>query len=111
MGRNQEAVLDSLGSIISTTWNCHVFDGWEEFDSYLNSTKKPRLKTEKFTHYGNIFNCYDSYNYQSEFIPNEEENYLYLKHKSEIGSVAYIQDKLKKYYDLSMPEGYMIRTK
>ena len=107
---NMQHELDSLGSIISTTWNCHVFDSWEEFDKYLNSTKKPRLKVEKFTHYGNIFNCYDSYNYQSEFIPNEDEDYLYLEHKSEVGTIAYIQDKLKKYYDLSMPDGYRRRT-
>ena len=55
---------------------------------------------------GNIFKCYDSYNYQSEFIPDESEDYVYLEHKSEVGSVAYICDKLKKFYSFNMPDGY-----
>ena len=99
---------DSMGNIISTTWYCHVFEKWEDFDVYLNGGKK-KPKIEKFYHYGNIFNSYDSYNYQSEFIPNEDDDYLYLKHKSEVGTVAYIEDKLKQYYDFSMPEGYRRR--
>ncbi len=101
--------LDNMGNIISTTWNCHVFEKWEEFDVYLNGNGKKKPKIQKFYHYGNIFNSYDSYNYQSEFIPNEESDYLYLKHKSEVGTVAYIEDKLRQYYDFSMPDGYRRR--
>ena len=103
---NMEHTYNSLGSIVSTTWNCHEFSSWEEFDKYLNSSKKPKIKTLKYYHYGNIFESYDSYNYQSEFIPSEEDNYIYLKHKGEVGTIAYIEDKLKKFYDFSMPTGY-----
>ena len=99
---------DFLGSVTSTTWNCHIFDCWEDFDKYLNGNlKKPKI--ERVTHYGDIFKCYDSYSYQSEFIPSEEDDFIYLKHKNEVGTIAYIQDKLKRYYDFSMPEGYRKR--
>ncbi len=102
---------DFLGNIISTTWECHIFDCWEDFDLYLNNPKKSRVKTEKFVHIGNIFKCYDSYNYQSEFMPEENEDYTYLKHKSEVGSVSYILSKLSKFYSFAMPENYRRREK
>ena len=101
-----EHELDSLGNIISTTWNCHVFDSWEEYETQLNTTKKKKLPIEKFTNYGNIFNCYDSYTYQSEFLPYGSNNYLYLQHKSEVGVIDNVDKNLKKYYELSMPTGY-----
>ena len=101
-----EHEYNSVGSIVSTTWYCHEFSNWEEFDNYLNSTKKTKIKTVKYNHYGNIFESYNSYNYQSEFIPSEDDDYIYLAHKGEVGTVAYIQDKLKNFYDFSMPTGY-----
>ena len=96
---------NSQGSIVSTTWVCHEFEGWEDFDKYLNGTTR-RAKTVRFTNTGNIFSGYDSCNYASEFVPDEREDYIYLKHKNEVGTVAYIQDKLKKFYNFSMPDGY-----
>lgn len=103
-----EHETDSLGSIISTTWTCHEFSNWEEFDKYLNGNVK-KVKTIKYSNFGNIFNCYDSYNYQTEFIPNEESDYLYLKHKNEVGTVAYIEERLKQYYSFGIPDGYRRR--
>ena len=105
---NMEHKYDYLGSVTSTTWNCHIFDCWEDFDKYLNGVNK-KAKSVEFTNFGDIFKCYDSYSYASEFIPSEKEDFIYLKHKNEVGSVAYVLNKLKKYYDFSMPEGYRRR--
>lgn len=100
---------NSQGGIVKTVWRCHVFDCWEDFDNYLNHSSSTKSKNVYFEHVGNIFNCYDSYSYESEFIPSEREDYLYLEHKNQVGTVAYIQSKLKQYYDFSIPKGYRKR--
>lgn len=100
-----EHEYNSQGFIAGTTWTCHEFDNWETFDSYLNG-KKVKVNTVKHVYRGNIFKTYNSYAYQSEFFPDEENDFLYLEHKGQVGSVAYVQEKLRKYYEFSMPDGY-----
>lgn len=104
-----EHSYNSFGFITGTKWYCNKFDSWEDFDVYLTSGKKT-ANVVTFENRGNIFNCYNSYAYADEFVPGVREDYTYLEHKSEVGSIGDLNAKLRQYYKFDMPDNYRKRS-
>lgn len=94
--------FNAFGGIVSTEWTCHKWENNVDVERYLSDGKK-NYEVVKFNYHGNIFNCYDSYNYKDKFLPDKDDNFSYLTH---VDDVSLVSEKLRPLYDFSEPENY-----
>ena len=67
-----------LGLVLRSKWDCLEFDSWQEYEHYLNSGSLSSLgKMTTYSHEGNIFSCYSSYENFPAFYKNCENCSLY----------------------------------
>lgn len=93
---------NAFGGIVSTEWTCHKWENNVDVEKYLGDGKKNYEKV-KFTYQGDIFECYDSYNYKDKFLPPKGKNFTYLEHVDDISEV---KEDLRPLYDFSEPKEY-----
>jgi hypothetical protein len=98
-------VTDEMGRITSTTWYTREFTSWVEFENYLTTGEKTYTEKE-YNNVGNIFDCFDSYNYFQSFIPDEKHNFNYLNFNPEK-----VSEEDKKFYMAGEPDGYRTKPK
>lgn len=91
-----------LDDIIGLTWKCKEFSEYKDVDNFIEK-KEANYQDVTFTHKGNIFNFYDSFNNKDKFIPDEGEDFSFLIH----GAERSLENS--RFYDFNIPKGY--RTK
>ncbi len=102
--QGMEHIVNESGKLVGTIFHCREFNAWLECEQYITTGTKT-YEESKYEHRGNIFDCFDSYTYFEEFLPQDGQdfNLMTFKTKSE-------QEKLtleeRKFYDFSEPEGY-----
>lgn len=94
-----EHETDFAGRILSSKFYCREFLCWSDTEIYLESGAETYTPTV-YENRGNIFNCFDSFNYFDEFVPPEGKDFDYLPYlsKSERGN--------NQFYKLSEPKEY-----
>lgn len=99
----------SFGKIESSTWFCREFDSWLQVEEYLESGKQNYVETTY--HYdGDIFECFDSHAYFSEFLPPDDKNFTYLRHLDG-ERLCDVPDQYRKFYEWAEPEEYRTEKK
>lgn len=97
-----ENTLNSVGDVTRSLFRCHEFGCWRDVAQYLETGAKT-YKDIVFVNEGNIFECFDSYNYFDEFLPGEEGDFKFLPFLS-VAEVKKSPDAM--FYGLSEPEAY-----
>lgn len=94
-----EHEYNAFGDISKSVWKCREFDNWLAVEEYLNTGAGNYVETE-YTYEGNIFDCYNSFNYFNDFMPRETKNedFSYLKFKNDGDGSAF--------YNRGEPNGY-----
>lgn len=93
---------DFAGRITQTVFTCREFDCWRDVAQYLETGAKT-YKVVKFVNEGDIFRCFDSFNYFNEFLPDEGNDFKYLPFLSRFEAK---NSTNSIYYDLSEPKLY-----
>lgn len=94
--------INEFGGIVSTEWDCREWKDSADCERYL-STGVENFKKVIYGYNGNIFDCYDSYNYKDKFLPPVGKNFTYLSHVDNVNDVS---EKLLHFYDFSEPLKY-----
>lgn len=97
-----ENTLNSVGDVTRSVFRCREFGCWRDVAQYLETGAKTYRDTV-FIHDGNIFDCFDSFNYFSEFLPGEDADFNYLPFRSRAESAGRAD---AAYYNISEPEAY-----
>lgn len=97
-----ENTFNSVGDVTRSVFRCREFGCWRDVAQYLETGAKT-YKDTVFIHHGNIFDCFDSFNYFSEFLPGEDADFKYLPFRSRAEATG---DPDAAYYNLSEPEAY-----
>ena len=97
-----ENTLNSVGDVTRSVFRCREFGCWRDVAQYLETGAKT-YKDTVFIHDGNIFDCFDSFNYFSEFLPGEDADFKYLPFRSRAEAAG---SSDAAYYNLSEPEAY-----
>lgn len=66
---------DHYGRLIKTVWNCLEFSGVRQYARYKDSGNAKIAVKKAYTHYGNIYNCVDSYSGKEYFYYGMTGNY------------------------------------
>ena len=61
-----ENTFNSVGDVTRSVFRCREFSCWRDVAQYLETGAKT-YKDTVFIHDGNIFDCFDSFNYFSDF--------------------------------------------
>ena len=79
--QGMEHTRDKLGRIIHTVWRCREFSNWQAYEDYLN-TGAVTYKETSYENDGNIFDCYDSFSFFENYLPEDVpgKDISYLKH-------------------------------
>ena len=59
--QNKRDFYDHYGRLVKTVWNCYEFSGVRQYARYKDSGNEREAVKTAYTHYGNIYNCVDSY--------------------------------------------------
>ena len=97
-----ENTLNSVGDVTRSVFRCREFGCWRDVAQYLETGTKT-YKDTVFIHDGNIFDCFDSFNYFSEFLPGEDADFKYLPFRSRAEAAG---SSDAAYYNISEPEAY-----
>ena len=97
-----ENTLNSVGDVTRSVFRCREFGCWRDVAQYLETGAKT-YKDTVFIHDGNIFDCFDSFNYFSEFLPGEDADFKYLPFRSRAEAAG---SSDAAYYNISEPEAY-----
>ncbi len=97
-----ENMLNSVGDVTRSVFRCREFGCWRDVAQYLETGAKT-YKDTVFIYDGNIFDCFDSFNYFSEFLPGEDSDFKYLPFRSGAETAG---SQYAEYYNLSEPEAY-----
>ena len=104
--QGMEHVRDELGSIVRSEWHCREFGDWVSFEDYLNTGAATYNETV-YAYEGNIFDCYDSFGFFENYLPDDVDgkDILYLKHltRTEAGNVG---DDIADFYRRGEPAAY-----
>lgn len=76
-----ENKLDKVGEVERTTWHCREFPNIKAYDAYIDKNAVT-YEEKTYVYNGNIFECYDSKQCKSDFIPPKGTDFKYLKHLS-----------------------------
>ncbi len=99
-----ETSQDKYGRTVKTEFVCREFDNNLMVEEYLTTGKK-NYKAVRFTYNGDIFRCFDSFNYFKEFVPKEEEDFKLLPFMP-MDEVKAKTGENAKYYDIQEPAAY-----
>lgn len=95
---------NTFGGIGASKWTCREFDDWNAVEDYIavkERDRTPGMYTQtEYSFRGNIFNCYDSFNYFDDFLPKKDFNYLKLSQSKEYSGEE------KKYFETGEPNGF-----
>ena len=104
--QDMENTKNSADVVTRSVWHCREFENWLACEQYL-ATGEKTYKETAYVNEGNIFDCFDSFNYFSEFLPPEGEDFKFLPFRSRF--VAEVcSDKI--YYDFSEPKGFRSKS-
>ena len=93
-----ENELDIIGRVTKTTWHCHEFENLKAYD------ENRYIETE-YEYLGNIFECYNSKQCRSDFIPPKGMDFKYLKHLSNI-EISKLPPEEAALYSMNEPEWF-----
>ena len=104
--QGMEHTRDQLGRITRTVWHCREFGNWIDFEDYLN-TGADTYKETTYSYVGNIFDCYDSFSFFENYLPEDVagNDICYLKHLSR-AEARYIGADKAEFYKGGEPVGY-----
>lgn len=97
-----ENTINVVGDIVRSVFHCREFSCWRDVAQYIDTGAKT-YKDAVFINDGNIFDCFDSFNCFSEFLPGEDADFKYLPFRSR-AEAAGSQDE--RYYNIAEPEAY-----
>lgn len=104
--QSQEHEKNCLGQIIKTTWRCREFEGEKAYLAYVDSKGSlNNYTTTEYTHFGNIFEYYNSQGCQKEFIPREGDDFSLLEQPGKV-NVQALPEEIAKFYNLSEPKNW-----
>lgn len=73
--QDKKDYYDFHGRLVKTVWHCYEFTGVRQYARYKDSGNvREAVKTE-YTHYGNIYNCLDSFSGKEYFYNGMTGNY------------------------------------
>lgn len=96
---------DKYGQTVRTEFHCREFENNVAVEEYLSTGSKKTYTSTKYTYNGDIFRCFDSFNYFNEFVPKGDCDFTLLpfadmnEEKEKGGENA-------RYYDFNEPAGY-----
>ncbi len=104
--QGMEHTCDKLGRITRTVWHCREFGNWIDFEDYLN-TGADTYKETSYTYDGNIFDCYDSFSFFENYLPEDVagNDICYLKHLSR-AEARFIGADKAEFYKSGEPVAY-----
>ena len=73
--QNRRDFYDHYGRLVKTVWNCYEFSGVRQYARYKDSGNEREAVKTAYTHYGNIYNCVDSYSGKEYFYNGMTGNY------------------------------------
>ena len=73
--QNKRDFYDHYGRLVKTVWNCYEFSGVRQYARYKDSGNEREAVKTACTHYGNIYNCVDSYSGKEYFYNGMTGNY------------------------------------
>lgn len=73
--QNKRDFYDHYGRLVKTVWNCYEFSGVRQYARYKDSGNEREAVKTAYTHYGNIYNCVDSYSGKEYFYNGMTGNY------------------------------------
>lgn len=108
--QGMEHTRDKLGRITRTVWHCREFGNWIDFEDYLN-TGANTYKETSYTYDGNIFDCYDSFSFFENYLPEDvaDNDICYLKHLSR-AEARFIGADKAEFYKSGEPVAYRTAT-
>lgn len=95
---------DDMGRIIKTVFKCHEFNSWVDTNDYL-TTGAETYKVTEYTNEGNIFECFDSFNFFENFLPPDGKNFNYLEYKT-IAEMKDLPEGIAQFYNRAEPLAY-----
>jgi hypothetical protein len=106
---DMEHETDFSGGIAKTVFHCREFDGWRAVEGYLDGAEG--MYTEKmFVNDGDIFRCFNSFNYFDEFLPQAGKDFSYLPFLNRAERED-LKGENREFYDQNEPKGYRSETK
>ncbi len=108
--QGMEHTRDKLGRITRTVWHCREFGNWIDFEDYLN-TGADTYKETTYSYDGNIFDCYDSFSFFENYLPEDVagNDICYLKHLSR-AEARFIGADKAEFYKSGEPVAYRTAT-
>lgn len=73
--QNKKDYYDHYGRLVKTVWNCYEFAGVRQYARYKDSGNVKEAVKNTYTHYGNIYNCVDSYRGKEYFYNGMTGNF------------------------------------
>lgn len=102
----QERETDAVKRIVKTTWFCREFEGVKEYLQYIDSNGNAKnYKETTYTHVGNIFKYYNSFECSKEFIPADGKDFSLLEQPSKI-DLKKLPPDVAKFYNTAEPKDW-----
>lgn len=101
-----ENTVNAAGLVTRSVFHCRKFDNWLDCETYINTGAKTYQEV-KYVNEGNIYDCFDSFNYFNDFLPPEGKDFKYLPFLSR-SDAERSPDKI--YYSFNEPKGYRSRN-
>lgn len=92
---------DAAGNVVRTTWHCREFENWTEAERYQQTGEGEYRETE-YVNEGSIFECYDSYEHVTDFLPPQGKDFSYLPHEKP----KRLSEREKQFYNAGEPKNY-----
>lgn len=104
--QGMEHTRDKLRRIIHTVWRCREFSNWQAYEDYLN-TGAVTYKETTYENDGNIFDCYDSFSFFENYLPEDVpgKDISYLKHLTR-AEARFIGADKAEFYKSGEPAAY-----
>lgn len=95
---------DEMGRIIKTTWNCREFDKLKDYDEYIDG-HGTNYKETTYEYVGNIFDNYNSYSCEEEFVPPVGKTFSMLKPLTQ-AEINKLPPEVSKFYVRNEPPNF-----
>lgn len=100
----QEHDYDKLGRIERTRWYCNEFSSFDAYEEFYKHSDV-EYKEIVYENEGNIFNDYDSFGCESEFVPPEGQQFSMLNPLSQ-SEIKKLPAEIAQFYNPSEPKGF-----
>jgi zona occludens toxin (predicted ATPase) len=97
--------VDNMGYITQTVFKCREFKKWTDVNEYLNSGAETTYTETEYVNQGNIFDCFNSYNYFENFVPPDGKDFNYLEYLSPADRQK-LHGEIADFYNTSEPKEY-----